>query len=329
MIAVRKSQRDSFHLDIEALRANKRLPVKSRLSALNPFVDEAECLRVGGRLRKAPVPEETRHPLVLDPKHEITRQIVMHNHLRLYCTSNKHVLNELRQKYWIVKGLATVQRISSSCPSCRRLRAKPEPPVMADLPDSRLGYQQPPFANTGVDYFGPILERHGRKTEKRYGVLFACLTTRAVHLEIAHSLDTDSCLMAIRRMMARRGRPANIWSDNGTNFVEEALARLDSERIGDQLSNERVQWHFNPPSSPHFGGAWERLVQSAKRALKAVVGEQRVNDETLLTFMAEVESLMNGRPLTFCSVEETLISRQMSSTTRNCAAERGGSTRKL
>ena len=269
MIAVRKSQRDSFHLDIEALRANKRLPVRSKLSALHPHVDEAECLRVGGRLRKAPVPEETRHPLILDPKHEITRLIVNHNHLRLYYTSNKHVLNELRQKYWILKGLATVQRISSSCPSCRRLRAKPEPPVTADLPDSRLGCQQPPFANTGVDYFGPILVRHGRKTEKRYGVLFTCLTTRVVHLEIAHSMDTDSCLMAVRRMMARRGRPANIWSDNGTSFVgtekelREALKCLDSERIGDQLSSERVQWHFNPPSSPHFGGVWERLIQSA------------------------------------------------------------------
>ncbi|XP_068684501.1 uncharacterized protein [Montipora foliosa] len=83
MIAVLKSHRDSFHLDIEALRANKRLPVRSRLSALNPYVDEAECLRVGGRLRKAPIPEETRYPLILDPKHEITRLIVMHNHLRL------------------------------------------------------------------------------------------------------------------------------------------------------------------------------------------------------------------------------------------------------
>ena len=258
---------------IETLRANKRLPVRSSLSALNLYVDKAECLRVGGRLRKAPVPEETRHPLKLDPKHEITRLIVMHNHLRLYCTSNKHVLNELRQKYWILKGLATVQRTSSSCPSCRKLRAKPKPPVMAYLPDSRLGYQQPPFANTGVDYFGPIHVRHGRKTEKRYGVIFKCLTTRAVHLKIAHVLDTDSCLMAVRRTVARRGRPANIWSNNGTNFVgterelREALKRLDSERIGDQLFNERVQCHFNPPSSPRFGGAWERLVQSAKRAL--------------------------------------------------------------
>jgi len=218
MIAVRKSHRFSFHLDIEALRANKRLPVKSRLSALNPCVDEAECLRVDGRLRKAPVPEETRNPLILDPKHEITRLIVMHNHLRLYCTSSK-------QRYWILKGLTTVQKISSSCPSCRRLRAKPEPHVMADLPDSRLGYQQPPFANTGVDYFAPILVRHGRKTEKCYGVLFTCLTTRVVHLEIAHSLDTDSCLTAVRRMMARRGRPANIWSDNGTNFVRTKYRR--------------------------------------------------------------------------------------------------------
>ena len=156
MIAVRKSQRDSFYLDLKALRANKRLPVRSRFR-----VHEAECLRVGGRLRKVPVPEETRHPLMLNPKHEIACLIVMHNHLRLYCTSNKHVLNEVRQKYWILKGPATVQKISSSCPSCRRLRAKPQPPVMADLPDSRLGYQQPPFANTGVDYFAPILVPHG------------------------------------------------------------------------------------------------------------------------------------------------------------------------
>lgn len=95
--------------------------------------------------------------------------------------------------------------------------------------------------------------------------------------------------------------------DNGTNFVgaekelREALKRLDSEWIGDQLSDEIVQWQLNPPSSPHFGGAWKRLVQSAKRALKAVVGNQCVNNETLLTFMAEVESLMNGRSLTHVS----------------------------
>ncbi|KAK3748899.1 hypothetical protein QZH41_002890 [Actinostola sp. cb2023] len=108
-------------------------------------------------------------------------------------------------------------------------------------------------------------------------------------------------------MMARRGGPSHIWSDNGTNFVgaekelRDGLQRLDNERIYDQLSQDGIQWHFNPPSSPHFGGVWERLVQSAKRALRVVAGKQCVTDETLLTFMAEVESLLNGRPLTHVS----------------------------
>ena len=64
---------------------------------------------------------------------------------------------------------------------------------MVDLPEARFGYEAAPFTHSGVDYFGPIqLERHGRKTEKRYEVLFTCLTTRAVHLEVAHSLDAHS-----------------------------------------------------------------------------------------------------------------------------------------
>ena len=158
--------------------------------------------------------------------------------------------------------------------------------------------------------------RHGRKTEKRYGVLFTCMTTRAVHLEIAHSLEADAYIMALRRMISRRGSPAHVYSDNGTNFVgaekelREALEEWNKKNIADQLSQNGVQWHFNPPTSPHFGGAWERLVQSTKRVLKIIAGEQLVTDETLLTFFAEVESLLNSRPLTHlggdCRDEEAL-----------------------
>ena len=146
-----------------------------------------------------------------------------------------------------------------------------------------------------------------KKTEKHYGALFTCLTTHAVHIEIAHSLDTDSYnmyLMTMRRMMARRGQPAHIWSDNGTNFVgtekelREAMKCLVREQVGNQLSVDGVLWHFNPPSSPDFGGVWERLVQSTKRVAVAGKRKQCVNDETLLTFMAKVDSLLNGRPLT-------------------------------
>ena len=131
---------------------------------------------------------------------------------------------------------------------------------MASLPQSRLQAFTPPFYNTGVDYFGPLLVKERRSTVKRYGCLFTCLVTRAVHLEVAHSLETDSFIMALRRMMARRGKPRNIYSDNGTNFVgaerelKECLDRMEQAKISDTLSQDGIQWFFNPPSAPLFGG---------------------------------------------------------------------------
>ena len=145
--------------------------------------------------------------------------------------------------------------------------------------------------------FWPLLVKERRSTVKRYGYLFTCLVTRAVHLEIAHSLETDSFIMAMRKMMARRGKPRNIYSHNGTNFVgakrelKQCLDGVDQTKISDTLSQDRIQWSFNHTSAPHFGGVWERLVKSAKKALKITLNGQLVNNETLLTLMAEIASL--------------------------------------
>ena len=118
----------------------------------------------------------------------------------------------------------------------------------------------------------------GRRREKRYRVLFTCLNVRGVHLEIAASLTTDSMIMALRRLMARRGKPKRIYSDNGTNFVgaKRELREVleDQDVIQQQLATDRIEWHFIPPGSPHMGGFWERLVGSAKRALEATMKEQ-------------------------------------------------------
>lgn len=221
----------------------------------------------------------------------------------------EHIFAELQQQYWIPKVRSALRKIAKSCHVCRKHNAKPDPPLMASLPQSRLQAFTPPFYNTGGDYFGPLLIKERRLTVKRYGCLFTCLVTRAVHLEIAHSLETDSFIMALRRMMARRGKPRNIYSDNGINFVgaerelKECLDGMDQAKISDTLSRDRIQWFLNPPSAPHFGGVWERLVKSPKKALKITLNGQLVNDETLLTLTAEVESLLNSRPLTHVSVD--------------------------
>ena len=131
----------------------------------------------------------------------------------------EHVRNAIRQEFWILNCRAEIRKIAHHCPYCRRRRARPHAPKMADLPSVRLKAHLPPFSHVGVDYFGPLTVKRLRKTEKRYGCLFTCLVTRAVHIEIAYTLDTDSYIMALRRIISRRGKPQRILSDNGTNFV--------------------------------------------------------------------------------------------------------------
>ena len=158
---------------------------------------------------------------------------------------------------------------------------------MADLHKCRLSVLTGPFHFTGVDYFGPIMVKVRRNTLKRWGCLFTCLGTRAVHLELADSLETDDFILVLRNFIGRRGHSAEIHSDNGTNFVEanhelrDCLAKLKQDTVKNYLAPRGIKWHFNPPLAPHFGGAWERLVRSVKTALKATVKDVCVSESVL------------------------------------------------
>ena len=212
----------------------------------------------------------------------------------------EHVRNELRLLYWIPHSQSTVRKVLNDCSVCKRRKVKPQPPLMASLPKDQLQVA-PPFSKVGVDYFGPLMIKHSRKQEKRYECLFTCLVTRAVHLEVARSLETDSFINALRKFVARRRPPSDIY---GSNFVgadrelKQSLQEWNQPQIADFLSQKEVQWHFNPPAAPHFGGIWEHLVQSCKKALKVVLHGQVATDEVLETAFAETEALVNSRPLT-------------------------------
>ena len=105
---------------------------------------------------------------------------------------------------------------------------------MSDLPHHRVNAPEHAFTHVGLDYFGPFEVKQGRSKVKSYGCIFTCLASRAVHLEVANSLDTDSCINCIRRLVARRGPVESILSDNGSNFVgannelKEEIKRLET-----------------------------------------------------------------------------------------------------
>ena len=196
-----------------------------------------------------------------------------------------------------------LRSIKNKCVTCRKGRAQTIAAVMADLPEERLDASTA-FTNVEVHYLGPFIVKIGRRNEKRLCCLFTCLTMRALHIEVVPKLDTDNCLNAIMRFIARRGKPNTIISDNGTNFVgaerrfAEYVAAWNKEGIEEHLIQRGIRWKFNQPTAPHFGGVWERWVRSCKKAMYAVLGNRTVTEDVLSTTMCIVEQTLSARPLT-------------------------------
>ena len=303
---VRRAQQDEYVKELEALRKQEPLDARSKLLPLSPVYDaESQIIRVGGRLRKAIIPDEAKHQQILPRDHVITQLLATDAHWRIMHRGQEHLIAELRQRYWPVGVKRVARRAKTNCVLCRFLYAMPKTPKMADLPLCRVDVSKGPFSYCGVDYFGPMSVKIRRNTAiKRWGCLFTCLNTRAVHIELAESLETDDFLLCLRNFIARRGQPRKMHSDNGTNFkganeeLKQCLRKLDQSKIRGYLAPQGIEWHFNPPLAPHMGGAWERLVGSVKRALNATVGKMQVTESVLRTALIETEGVLNSRPLT-------------------------------
>ncbi|XP_055588266.1 uncharacterized protein LOC129740589 [Uranotaenia lowii] len=311
----REAQRDEYADEVAILLRNLSLPKEqqqhlersSKLYNKSPFLDDSEVLRVGGRTELAEFASyDTKYPIILPKTHLITEKLVEYYHQQANHSSRETVVNELRQRFYIGRVRAVVEKVIRECQWCKVHKAKPVLPKMAPLPKQRMALGVDPFSYVGIDYFGPLEVSIGRRREKRWVALFTCMTTRAVHLEVAHSLSTESCKMAIRRFIKRRRSPIEIFSDNGTNFVGASrelaaeIRRINGD-CADTFTSSKTKWTFNPPAAPHMGGVWERMVRSVKEALNTLVDGGKLTDEILNTALVEAEDLINSRPLTYVS----------------------------
>ncbi|XP_063829264.1 uncharacterized protein LOC135078664 [Ostrinia nubilalis] len=306
---LKQTQRDSFAEELDCLMQNKDIPKRSRLNKLAPKLCQDGLIRATGRISSAPeVAIEAKEPIILDGRHPTIRLFISRYHIWALHGNNETVVNELRQRFAILHLRPAVRSIASQCRVCRMRKATPTVPPIGDLPMERLQHHHRPFSFVGLDYFGPVDVAVRRSREKRYVALFTCLVTRAVHLEVVGSLSADSAIMALRRFIARRGCPTKILSDNGTAFVganrllKEAWAEIDHTYIRNFAATNNIEWEFIPPASPFMGGTWERLVRSVKRGLAVVLKERAPREEVLATLLAEVEQVVNARPLTHVPV---------------------------
>ena len=169
---------------------------------------------------------------------------------------------------------------------------------MADLPADRLE-QVPPFTCCGVNFFGLWYTKEGRKGLKRYGCLFTCMSSRAVHIETANPLETDSSINALRRFLSIRGPMRQLICDQGTNFIgasrelQTEMKQMKHTKVKEFLLKEQCdyfEFKMNPPSARHMGGVWENSIRKVLASLMDQAGPQ-LNDESLRTLMCEAAAI--------------------------------------
>ena len=196
------------------------------------------------------------------------------------------------------------------CVLCKKLRGPHLEQHMANLPLDRTEVC-PPFTNVGFDVFGPWAvqtrkTRRGGVNAKRWGLVFTCLSSRAIHIEILEAMDSSAFICALRRFFALQGHAKLLRCDRGTNFVgaktelDVAASELDENKVGKFVTECGCKWEFNPPHASHFGGVWERQINTIRRVSDALFTElcqSQLTHKLLVTLMAEVVAIVNARPI--------------------------------
>lgn len=299
-----KSQQQSFPVEYNQLSRGLSIKSKSKLLSLSPFFKN-NLIRVGGRIGASEYSFDKRHPILLDSANHLTKLLFEREHINSLHAGPQLLLATIREFVWPINGRRLARRTVHNCVRCIRVAGKTVCPKMGNIPAQRLTPDFP-FTYVGLDFAGPffILSRRGRgaKIVKCYLCLFVCLKYKCIHLEAVSDLSKDSFLMTLRRFVARRGKPIEIQSDNGRNFVAAAkelaqFLKTSTESITQVAAQEGVRFKFIPAYAPHFGGVWEAGVKSAKFHIKRVMGNSHLTFEEITTLFAQVEAVLNSRPL--------------------------------
>ena len=191
------------------------------------------------------------------------------------------------------------------CVVCKSTRGLPLQQKMSDLPKERTE-PTPPFTHVGVDLFEPFVVKDRRTEIKRWGVIFTCLYSRAIHLELIDDLSTDSFINTLRCFQAIRGPVRTLFCDQGTNFIgtknklDKEMKEIDNENLRNYILENKLEFKFNTPSASHRGGIWERQIRTVRSILNNILNKYhgRLDTSTLRTTLYETMAIVNSRPLT-------------------------------
>ena len=229
-------------VDVDDLR---RISELKTLRPLRPCIDAGSILRVEGRLENAELPLDAKHPIILPSPHALTRLIALHEHFKAAQAGHSYTLMKTRQRFWIIHRISSVKYFLPSCSVYRHYKATPVRQLMADLPECRVTATNKPFKFCGVDYLGPFTFFQNRRDCKAWRLLFTCLCTRCIHVELVTCLDLNNFLLAFSRFVNLREAVDTMYFNNGSTFHAAASvlpSLLSSTEFHNSLRKRNISW---------------------------------------------------------------------------------------
>ncbi|XP_065921918.1 uncharacterized protein [Magallana gigas] len=210
-LIIKTVQQEAYKEEIDYLKQGKALPCTSSFLCLGVFLDSDDILRVGGRLNRSNIlPQAEINPIVIPGKHHIATLLTRHFH-DLAQHQGRHITaGTIRNAgYWITGSKRLISSIIYNCVKCRKMRGKFAYQKMANLPPD-LPEPGPPFTYVGRDTFGPWevvtrKTRGGAANAKRWAILFTCMVSRGIHIEVVEEMSLSSFINAFKRFVAIRG----------------------------------------------------------------------------------------------------------------------------
>ena len=257
------------------------------------------------------------YPIYLPTYSTISEKLVAASHQATLHGGVGLTMAHVREHYWIPRLRQLAKKLRKGCFGCKRMHATPlHGPPMASLPVERTVGNRP-FEVIGLDYAGPFPYKISKKREgKAYLMLYTCSLTRAVHLELLPDQSAETFIPSLKAMIARRGRPSRIYSDNFSTFISSAkwLKRVArTEETNDFLASNDIEWRFNLSRAPWWGGQFERMVGVVKDSLYKTMGKSVLTWNELSEVLLDVETCVNNRPLSYADedIEMPLLTPNM------------------
>ena len=303
-LIIRFVQSESFANEKAYLEIDKpRVKPPNLIRDFALFIDEEGIIRCKTRLKHALVIDGSKSPILLPSKHYFTTLTIRQIHANSGHNSISYTLSACRERFWILRGRRSVKTAIKNCNICIRFCGHPFSTAPCyDLPRFRVD-DAPPFTNTGVDFAGPLFVKNtDGTTSKSYVCLYTCASTRAVHLDLVHTLDTETFFRSFRRFTARRGLPKLLISDNAKTFKSACkdIRRITRSNVTrDLLTKKGVVWRFIPERSPWFGAFYERMIGTVKSCLRKTIGRAMLSYDELTTILIEIECIVNNRPISY------------------------------